>query len=38
MMNLGMALRNRMSRPVTAEELDRIVNMIDDIANAIEKS
>jgi DNA-binding PadR family transcriptional regulator len=38
MMNLGMALKNRMSRPVTAEELDRIVNMIDDTANAIEKS
>lgn len=38
MMNLGMALRNRMSRPVSAEELDRIVSMIDDTAAAIEKS
>ena len=38
MMNLGMALKNRMSRPITAEELDRIVAMIDDTANAIEKS
>ena len=38
MMNLGMALKNRMSRPITAEELDRIVNMIDDTASAIEKS
>jgi DNA-binding PadR family transcriptional regulator len=38
MMNLGMALRNRMSRPVSPEELDRIVAMIDDTAAAIEKS
>jgi DNA-binding PadR family transcriptional regulator len=38
MMNLGMALKNRMSRPITAEELDRIVNMIDDTASAIERS
>lgn len=38
MMNLGMALRNRMSRPISPEELDRIVNMIDDTAGAIEKS
>ena len=38
MMNMGMALRNRMSRPITADELDRIVNMIDDTAAAIEKS
>jgi DNA-binding PadR family transcriptional regulator len=38
MMNLGMALRNRMSRPITADELDRIVSMIDDTANAIEKT
>jgi len=37
MMNLGMALKNRMSRPITPEELDRIVNMIDDTASAIEK-
>lgn len=38
MVNLGMALKNRMGRPVTPEELDRIVNMIDDTASAIEKS
>lgn len=38
MMNLGMALRARMSRPVSPEELDRIVAMIDDTAAAIEKS
>lgn len=37
MMNLGMALKSRLSRPITAEELDRIVNMIDDTASAIEK-
>jgi DNA-binding PadR family transcriptional regulator len=38
MMNLGMALKNRMSRSITPEELDRIVNMIDDTAAAIERS
>lgn len=38
MMNLGMALKNRMQRPITADELDRIVAMIDDTAAAIEKS
>ena len=38
MMNLGMALKNRMARPVSTEELDRIVSMIDDTAAAIEKS
>jgi DNA-binding PadR family transcriptional regulator len=38
MMNLGMALRNRMSRPITPEQLDRIVQMIDDTAAEIEKS
>lgn len=38
MMNLGMALQTRLSRPVTPEQLDRIVNMIDDTANAIEKA
>jgi DNA-binding PadR family transcriptional regulator len=38
MMNLGMALKNRMSRPVSSEELDRIVTMIDDTAAAIERS
>jgi DNA-binding PadR family transcriptional regulator len=37
MMNLGLALKDRLSRPITAEELDRIVNMIDDTAAAIEK-
>lgn len=38
MMNLGVALRNRMSRPVTPEDLDRIVGMLDDTASAIERS
>ena len=38
MMNLGMALKNRMSRPVTPEDLDRIVGMIDDTAAAIERT
>ena len=38
MLNLGMALKNRMARPVTAEDLDRIVSMIDDTAAAIERS
>ena len=38
MMNLGMALKNRMSRTVTPEDLDRIVGMIDDTASAIERS
>ena len=38
MMNLGMALKNRMQHPITAEELDRIVQMIDDTAAEIEKS
>ena len=38
MMNLSLALKNRMGRPVTAEELDRIVAMIDDTASAIERS
>jgi DNA-binding PadR family transcriptional regulator len=38
MTNLGMALKARMSRPVSPEELDRIVAMIDDTASAIEKS
>ncbi|MBI1197822.1 MAG: PadR family transcriptional regulator [Phenylobacterium sp.] len=38
MMNLGMALKNRMARDITPEELDRIVNMIDDTAAAIERS
>ena len=38
MMNLGMAIKNRMQRPITPEELDRLVAMIDDTAAAIEKS
>jgi DNA-binding PadR family transcriptional regulator len=38
MMNLGMALRSRLSQPVTPEQLDRIVAMIDDTAAAIEKA
>lgn len=37
MMNLGMALKTRLSRPVSEEELDRIVGMIDDTAAAIER-
>ncbi len=37
MMNLGMALKNRMSGPITPEEVDRIVSMIDDTASAIER-
>ena len=39
MTNLGMALQHRLSRrPITAEEIDRIVSMLDDTASAIEKS
>jgi DNA-binding PadR family transcriptional regulator len=38
MMNLGMALRARLSQPITPEQLDRIVSMIDDTAAAIEKA
>ena len=38
MMNLGMALKNRMSRPISPEDLDRIVSMIDDTAAAVERS
>lgn len=38
MVNLSMALKNRMQRGCTPEELDRIVNMIDDTASAIERS
>ena len=37
MANLGMALKNRMTRGCTPEELDRIVGMIDDTAAAIER-
>jgi DNA-binding PadR family transcriptional regulator len=39
MTNLGMALQERLSRrPITTEEIDRIIAMIDDTAAAIEKS
>jgi DNA-binding PadR family transcriptional regulator len=39
MTNLGMALQQRLSRrPITPEEIDRIVAMIDDTAVAIEKT
>lgn len=39
MMNLGMALRTRLSHgEVTAEEIDRIVSLLDDTASAIERS
>jgi len=39
MSNLGMALGQRLSRrPITPEEIDRVVAMIDDMAVAIEKS
>ena len=39
MNNLGMALGQRLSRrPITPEEIDRIVKMLDDTASAIEKS
>ena len=39
MANLGMALQERLSRrPITNEEVDRIVAMIDDTAAAIEKA
>jgi DNA-binding PadR family transcriptional regulator len=39
MTNLGMALQQRLSRrPITADEIDRIVAMIDDTAVAIEKT
>jgi DNA-binding PadR family transcriptional regulator len=38
MANLGMALHQRLSRrPITPEEIDRIVAMIDEAASAIEK-
>jgi len=34
-----MALQQRLSRrPITPEEIDRIVKMLDDTASAIEKS
>jgi DNA-binding PadR family transcriptional regulator len=37
MMNLGMALKSRLSQPVTPEQVDRIVAIIDETAAAIEK-
>ena len=39
MANLGMALQGRLSRrPITQEEIDRIVAILDDTASAIEKT
>ena len=39
MANLGMALQQRLARrPITPDEIDRIVSMIDDTAVAIEKT
>jgi hypothetical protein len=38
MANLGMALSNRLSQKPTAEEIERIVAILDDTAAAIEKS
>lgn len=38
MMNLSIALKQRLSQPVTPEQLDRIVAMIDDTASAIDKA
>lgn len=39
MTNLGMALGQRLARrPITPEEIDRIVSMIDDMAVAIERT
>jgi hypothetical protein len=39
MANLGMALQQRLSRrPITPEEIDRIVSLIDETASAIDKS
>lgn len=39
MTNLGMALQTRLSRrPITPEEIDRIVSILDDTASAIERS
>lgn len=38
MLNLGMAIKNRMSRPVMPDDIDRIVAMIDDTASAIDRS
>lgn len=38
MMNLGMAVKTRMGRPVSPEELDRIIALIDETAAAIDRS
>jgi DNA-binding PadR family transcriptional regulator len=39
MANLGMALQNRLARrPITAQEIDRIIAILDDTASAVEKS
>ena len=39
MQNLGMALQGRLSRrPITPEEIDRVIALIDEAATAIEKS
>jgi DNA-binding PadR family transcriptional regulator len=38
MMNLGMALQQRLSGPVTPEALDKIVALIDATAQAVEKA
>ena len=39
MANLGMALQARLSRrPITPEEIDRVIALIDEAATAIEKS
>jgi DNA-binding PadR family transcriptional regulator len=37
MANLGMALGQRMRRDITADQIDRIISMIDDTAAAIER-
>lgn len=37
MTNLGMAVKGRLSQPVSDEQLDRIVELIDEAARAIEK-
>ena len=37
MANLGMALGQRMRRPITDAEIDRIIAMLDDTAATIEK-
>ena len=37
MANLGMALGQRMRRPITEEQIDKIIAMVDDTAAAIEK-